>query len=141
MNFIGRFGYIVAYPLIKLVLDNTRRSYVVIECGGRFLFTKNWLGTHKEWRLPGGGLKTKEDYRDAVVRELQEETGILVLKNQLKPINIKQRRFAYFYIRLKSQPILLLQKPEILDAKFIELKRLASYKIDKRVLEVLGRLK
>jgi len=39
------------------------------------------------WTLPGGGLDFGEDPEDAVVREFNEETGLLVKVNNLVAVN------------------------------------------------------
>ena len=41
---------------------------------GRYLITQRKLD--KEWEVPGGGVNAGEDSRDAVIREIREETGI-----------------------------------------------------------------
>lgn len=39
-----------------------------------------------DWNIPGGGIDANEQYEDAAVREIREETGIIVNKNNLKKI-------------------------------------------------------
>lgn len=57
---------------------------------GRLLITqrkadKEWA--HLKWEIPGGGVRAGETSEEAVLREVQEETGLKVLKEQGKLIH------------------------------------------------------
>lgn len=57
-------------------MDLRVAAYAVVERRGRLLLT-HWRRGHMHgWTLPGGGLEDGEDPRDAVVREVLEETGL-----------------------------------------------------------------
>lgn len=57
-------------------MDLRVAAYAVVERRGRLLLT-HWRRGHMHgWTLPGGGIEEGEDPRDAVVREVLEETGL-----------------------------------------------------------------
>ncbi|WP_427870093.1 NUDIX hydrolase [Leucobacter luti] len=57
-------------------MDLRVAAYAVVERRGKILLT-HWRRGHLHgWTLPGGGLEAGEDPRDAVVREVMEETGL-----------------------------------------------------------------
>lgn len=43
-----------------------------------------WVG---QWTLPGGGIDFGEDPKDAMVREVEEETGLIVVPQQIATID------------------------------------------------------
>lgn len=57
-------------------MDMRVAAYAVVERRGKLLLT-HWRRGHLHgWTLPGGGIDPGEDPRDAVVREVLEETGL-----------------------------------------------------------------
>jgi 8-oxo-dGTP diphosphatase len=121
---LGKIVYIGGYPLIYAWIKRNSRVYVVIEVNNKILFTKNWLGCHRDWRLPGGGVKTGETNLAALVRETYEETGLQLDISQIKQITndfqLSKHGFKYliYYIKLNRQPKITMAA-EIAEAQFI----------------------
>lgn len=65
-------------------------SVCILKKNDKILFTKRpikkYFGGY--WEFPGGKLKELENFQDAAVREMKEELGILVNKNDLKSIDM-----------------------------------------------------
>ena len=66
----------------------------IIKKDGRYLMQKSSAGIYK---IPGGGVEAGEDFIEALVREVSEETGFNVIKSSIKEIGeVKEiRRDSY----------------------------------------------
>jgi len=61
------------------------------------------------WELPGGGIEPNETYREAMVRELAEETGIAITADQVGPPNWRRRAtFRYRGQRRVNNEVIVL---------------------------------
>jgi ADP-ribose pyrophosphatase YjhB (NUDIX family) len=69
-----------------------RRAYAVIVSDGRALLVRNRAG---RWTLPGGRAAPGETLREAVAREVHEETGVRVrLGSRLPGKHLRRHRSA-----------------------------------------------
>lgn len=82
---IGRVLYWLLWPVLWLYLRGSERTRVIVVSQGKVLFVKAWLGSGS-WSLPGGGLLHDENPYNGAVRELHEETGILVMASNLRSL-------------------------------------------------------
>ena len=101
------------------------RSRILVVVDTEILVVSGWLGD-KRLGLPGGGTKRHETARNSAVRELFEETGILVAESSLTELGRmlhKSRGLRYtaeyFVLQLPKKPVLKLRKPEIFSACWI----------------------
>jgi len=79
--------------------------YLLGHYGGPF-FEKKDLGT---WTIPKGEVEDNEMLQDAAIRELQEETGIIIEQNQklieLKSIKQKSGKMVHAWAFENQEPI------------------------------------
>lgn len=80
-------------PRLDQIISSLHRvaSRALIVRDGKLLITKE-VSEHPELELrgiPGGGVDRGEDFREALVRELNEELGIIVDKNRFHNIQLK----------------------------------------------------
>ena len=85
------------------------------------------------WETTGGGIKKGEKLEDAAVREVQEETGISVDREQLHLmgdyVGDNYIVYTYFYfLKGNPDPELKLQKEEVADSKWVAIKNLKNQK-------------
>jgi ADP-ribose pyrophosphatase YjhB (NUDIX family) len=143
----GKLTYVLAYPACRLMLYNSSRSYAALIYKDEILLIRNWLGTQKKWHLPGGGIENSESPSQAVIRELNEELGILVDEDKLIPLheNAFRAKSSYNYYLFKTilskKPKLKINKLEIIEAKWISRNDISGCSLNQssqRILELIG---
>ncbi|HEY4682226.1 MAG TPA: NUDIX hydrolase [Candidatus Acidoferrales bacterium] len=119
---------------------------VVIEKGRTLLIRRANEPRQGEWSIPGGMVETGETLEYAVVRELQEETGLVV--RPLGVVEVFERimldakgraRFHFVLIdylceRLEGEAR---ASSDVLDVAWVEEARLADYEISAKAAEII----
>lgn len=130
---LGRVLYVLLLPVIRLIIKRTHRVYVAICVDDEVLVVKNWLA-RDTWRLPGGGYnKRTESEKQAAAREINEELGIEIDKNNLRKvysdIHITDKlgfRYSVYTAKLLKKPMLKIQSTEITQHKWVKMGNLTS---------------
>lgn len=125
LRVFGRTVFWAGWPVLYFYLRETTRTRVVITVGDMILVTKGWLGDGR-WELPGGGVHKGENIAAGAVREVKEETGIVLEKQALKHSDgfiTSNHKISFrcepFFVRLGKQPPLILQNSEIAELKWV----------------------
>ena len=94
MNPLGKWLHYVSMPVIALVSSRTRpRVRVELRTrSGHVLLVKTWF-SRQRWTLPGGGVERGEAPSRAAVREVREETGIVIDKTRLHYLTTQPAEF------------------------------------------------
>ncbi len=133
IKLVGTLLFWLAWPALYVYLRKSKRCRIVVIQGNSILLIKNWLGSD-QFTLPGGGFHKNEDPIEAVVRELEEETGIRAEKTQIKQIkseySVIEKGLRYqchgFVLVLKNQPTMVRQKFEISELKWVSVRDILS---------------
>lgn len=141
---VGRVLYYVCWPLIWLMISlSPKRARVLLVCNGKLLLTHDWIGPGK-WSIPGGGLHRGEDERIGAVRELEEETGILLKISKLQLLgditvvnNLITTNLVLFKVEARRRPEVVLSGIEILDFAWVDAKQIKTMKLDKSAQQIL----
>lgn len=124
---LGKIGYIITRPGVYALIRFTRRAYVVIRVKNEIIVTKDWLDMHKNWRLPGGGVKRSETPTIGAKREVKEEIGINIDVNGLKLIKkgvhpSLKYHFWVYELALDKKPDISINRYEIAEARCVNIK-------------------
>lgn len=122
-----RCAYRLVYPVARLWWHwhGHRSTAIIVWFDGRVLAVRH---SYKPGlRLPGGGVKSREDHRTAAIRELREETGVIVAPADAVEILRSPGPGKYgiqtlFEVHLDAEPVLTVDNREIVYAGFAPLK-------------------
>ena len=82
---MGILAFWISWPALWIYLRRGERTRLLLVCNGEFLVLKSWLRAGRRWNLPGGGLHDGEQPDAGLMREVREETGITLSKQQITP--------------------------------------------------------
>ena len=72
---ISKLLFWLSWPIIYIMVTGTNRTRVLILKDDSILLVSGWLNDGR-WQLPGGGVKRRENFAKAALREMEEEVGI-----------------------------------------------------------------
>jgi 8-oxo-dGTP diphosphatase len=130
INACFRSAYRLAYPLARRWWRwrGHNGTAIAVWFGDRVLVVRH---SYKPGlRLPGGGVKAGEDHRLAAIRELQEETGLVVAVADvvlLMETYSKSGKRSIFEVQLDAEPKLTVDQREIVYAGFESVDRVIEY--------------
>ena len=130
---LGTLAFYISLPGLYYYLQRNERTRVVITADDDVLVLKGWYGSNR-WMLPGGGVHKEEDITAAAIREVIEETGIVLKPEQFVHLGSSRQWDTYgfrfvchsFAIELDSKPQLLRQNLEISHAMWRPAKTVAA---------------
>lgn len=96
---LGHIVYWSIWPGSWIYLRRSERTRILLLYKDELLVVNNWLGAGK-WKLPGGGLRRGEHPEVGMLRELQEETGIVLRHADIR--HLAAETFSLHGFRYKS---------------------------------------
>lgn len=141
---LGLIAYWLTWPGLKLVLKHTKRTRALIIVGDEIVVTKSWLGNGR-WSLPGGGIKNHESEQQALIREVKEETGLLITAPQIKKLADKTYRqnglafpFALYKVTLPQKMTLQSVRSEVVESRWVKISDLSARNASSDVLQAIA---
>jgi len=76
-------------------IDNKTKKILLVQSRGNL------------WGPPKGGLQINESVKDCAIREVLEETGIIIKKEDLTQYTIVKSKSTYFLIEIEEQEVFI----------------------------------
>lgn len=140
---LGWTVFWLSYPLAFVYLRIGVRSRVLIVVDDAALLLKGRFGLG-EWALPGGGIHRGEEPVAGAQREVAEETGIELAREDLHFMykgraHIKGLSFNYicYYAQLSRRPIVRKRLSEVAVAEWVPLKAVNSSNATQNTLQAV----
>jgi ADP-ribose pyrophosphatase YjhB (NUDIX family) len=114
-NVVMKLAFWCLWPLVWVYAPLRVRARVLVVQGDTFLAVRPYFGTNA-WQLPGGGVKNGESYKQAALRELQEEAGLHIqTANELLPVTTYVERglwmrYVVFAVHIQKSEQLVLNE-------------------------------
>lgn len=125
------------YASLIILIDNKDRCLT--------LKRSSWSSFPSQWGLPGGKAEAGEEDWETAIRELREETSLVISKEDLKPlIQIYSRdKFFHFFWAICDAPQIQItsEHTDFLWVPRLELKEVVSIPTDKAVWDALEAIK
>ena len=133
---VGRVVFELSRPILRIYLNNSERTRIVLRHDDTVLVLKGWLGDGK-WHLPGGGMHKGEEPLSGARRELLEETGIALPSDEFAyqgsnhSVEKNGARYTYhlFVVTVSEQLPVKKQWHEISDADWLPISVVGSEKV------------
>jgi 8-oxo-dGTP pyrophosphatase MutT (NUDIX family) len=110
---IGTTLFWLTWPFTRIGLRMAgERARVLVVCGNQILLVKSWLSAG-QYELPGGGRHPREQLTATAVRELKEETGLVVAESDLQKLFASEYREHGLRVPYVCFAILLDQMPDV----------------------------
>lgn len=143
-RYSGRLVYYICWPGIWFILSlPQKRTRVLLISDGHLLLSRDWLGPGK-WSLPGGGLHRSENELIGALREMEEETGLVLRAENLTrlgEIKVEDKLISTTLVVFKSEvakrPKVSIPGIEILDFAWVDGKQLKKMPIDRSTKQIL----
>jgi len=140
---IGCVVFWLAWPAYQVYFRRSERTRVLLVAGSKVLIMKGWINDGS-WNLPGGGLHKNEGPLDGAVREVGEETGLILDPTGLHYMGTAEfrragLRFTYhMYCGTADDSIALkLQRHEIAELHWVEIAALDTMPLSQEVRHTL----
>lgn len=124
-----QLAYVVAYRLMRIYWSlrrpNTHGALVLLWHDGEVLLVRNSYVPY--YSLPGGYVRKHETSRQAALRELKEEVGIIAKPEQLQPLvdekndwEGKRDHVEIFSLEVTHRPLVRIDQREVVEATWLK---------------------